>query len=63
MHEHRRELKEKVGARRRQLQEAFTLAELDGPSERRNALEVALRVVDDAVQGGWDRVSGIGAAE
>jgi hypothetical protein len=63
MHEHRRELKERVRARSRQLQEAFTLAELDGPSERRNALEVALRLVDNALQGGWDKVSEIGAAE
>ena len=63
MHEHRGQLKERVCERRRQLQEAFTLATLDGPSERRTALEVALRLVDDAMQGGWDRVSEVGAAE
>jgi hypothetical protein len=63
MRQHRKELNERVVARRKQLQEAFTLAELEGPSERRNALEVALRVVDNAAQGGWDKVSEVGAAE
>ena len=63
MSEHRHELREKVVARRQQLQEAFTLAEHDGPRERRTGIEAALRLVDDAVQGGWDNVSDVGAAE
>src|SRR5262249_54298714 len=60
---HKEALKKKILERRDQLREEFKRAEREGPPERKNGLEAALRFVDDALQGGWENVSGVAAVE
>ena len=60
---HKPELHQRAEERRAQLQDALALCEKEGPSARRDALEMELKVFDMAVQGGWDKVSEAGAAE
>jgi hypothetical protein len=56
------ELRAKVEQRQKELEQALTATEGQGhPDERINGLKAELRVAADAVQGGWDKVSEVGA--
>jgi hypothetical protein len=53
-HEHKAELRARVEERRRELQRELDSAEEKRhPPERVHAIETELRIVDDALGGGW----------
>ena len=62
--ENRAELRTKVEQRQKDLKLALGVTEGQGhPAERINGIKAELRVASDALQGGWDKVSEVGAAE
>jgi hypothetical protein len=57
MHEHKAELRQRVEARCQELQaELEAAADKGHPPERVEALNTELRIVEDALSGGWDAV-------
>jgi hypothetical protein len=57
MYEHKNELRQKVEERCEELQaELETASEKGHPQERVEALVTELRIVEDALTGGWDAV-------
>jgi hypothetical protein len=62
--EFRVELQKKVENRRNQLRQALLATEGDAHQlQRRQSLEAVSRLADDALQGGWENVSEVAAAE
>ena len=58
------ELRAKVEQRQKELGLALAVAEGQSHEvDRLNALKAELRVAEDAVQGGWDKVSEVGAEQ